>query len=495
MVYPDKSQYMKIAETYNIIPVYREYMADTETPTSIFLKCGGLEKKGFLLESIEGSKTLSRYSIVGVGCRKMIKVQNGIFSLNIDGEDTLRAKTSRPLAEIENILKDYRLFKNPGLDHFIGGAVGYLSYDLVKYFENISLPANSLGLPEILLYLTDQVVVFDHLLNRLKIISTIKAGPEMPPSTAYDISVENIEATEEKIRKNQASSFGGGIYSSEDNGPAGFEPDSNFEKKDFLAAIEKAKSQINEGEVFQVVLSQRFSITTSRSPLSIYRGLRSINPSPYMYFFNLGDFNIIGASPEPLVKINGREVFVCPIAGTRKRGNSPEEEKEIEFELLNDKKEVAEHNMLVDLARNDLGRICKYGSVSVKEYMNVEKYSHVMHIVSRVEGMLDENTTIYDALRSVFPAGTLSGAPKIRAMQIISELEPDCRGPYGGAVGYFGYDGNLDSCITIRTAVVKGSKVYIQAGAGIVSDSTPENEFNETLNKAAALFNAIRLSR
>ena len=494
MIYPDKSQYLKLSQSYNIIPVYREYMADTETPTSIFLKCGGLKNKGFLLESIEGSKTLARYSIVGVGCRKLIKVQNGLFSLNIDGEDTIRAKTTRPLGEIENILKDYNLFKNPELDHFIGGAVGYLSYDLVKYFGNISLPANGLDVPEILLYLSDQVIVFDHLLNRLKIIATIKIDRQTPPSRAYDISVETIEEIEEKIRDNQASSFGGGIYSSLDNAHIDLETSSNFKKKDFLAAIENAKKYINNGEAFQVVLSQRFSITNSRSPLSIYRSLRSINPSPYMYFFNFGDLNIIGASPEPLVKINGRKVLTCPIAGTRKRGNNAEEEKEIESGLLNDKKEVAEHNMLVDLARNDLGRVCRYGSVSVKEYMNVEKYSHVMHIVSRVEGILDENATIYDVLRSVFPAGTLTGAPKIRAMQIISELEPDRRGPYGGAVGYFGYDGNLDSCITIRTAVVKGDKIYVQAGAGIVSDSTPENEFNETLNKAEALFNAIKLS-
>ena len=390
-------------------------------------------------------------------------------------------------------MDEYKLYQDPELDHFIGGAVGYLSYDLVKYFENIPLPENETMLPEMFLYFTDLVVVFDHLMNRLKIISTIKAGDGMSPDEAYELSVKRILELEKKIATNTVSSLVNGLGGKREDFLD--EPDfrSNFSTEDFKKAVENAKTSIVDGDAFQIVLSQRFAMDDCRDPINIYRGLRSINPSPYMYFFNFGSFNMIGASPEPLVKINGNKILTCPIAGTRKRGKNDAEEAVIVEGLLNDEKEIAEHNMLVDLARNDLGRVCKYGSVKLKEYMNVEKYSHVMHLVSRVEGELKENSTIYDALRSVFPAGTLSGAPKIKAMQIISELEPDRRGPYGGAVGYFGYDGNLDSCITIRTAIVKDGKVYVQAGAGIVYDSMPENEYQETLNKAAALFKAVKL--
>ncbi|MCL5073595.1 MAG: anthranilate synthase component I family protein, partial [Actinobacteria bacterium] len=264
-------------------------------------------------------------------------------------------------------------------------------------------------------------------------------------------------------------------------------------KQKFLEAVRKAKKHIIDGEAFQIVLSQRFSINSPSNPFNVYRALRTTNPSPYMYYINFGKFKIIGSSPEPLIKINGRKILTCPIAGTKKRGIGSKEEKFLVNSLLNDEKEIAEHNMLVDLSRNDLGRVCKFESIKIKKYMSVEKYSHVIHLVSRIEGTLDKKSTIYDALKSTFPAGTLTGAPKIRAMQIISELEPDCRGPYGGVVGYFGYDGSLDTCITIRTAIIKDDKAYIQAGAGIVYDSVPENEWNETLNKAGALFKAIKL--
>lgn len=493
MNYPDKKRYLELSEEYNLVPVYREYMADTETPTSIFLKSCGLDNEGFLLESIEGSKNLSRYSFIGIGCSGRIMLEDGVFMYEKDGVGTEKKKTGTPLREIENIMKDFRLYKDPELDHFIGGAVGYLSYDLVKYFDNIYLPEKKQDLPEILLCLTDLVVVFDHLMNRLKIISTIKTGQGITPEDAYELSIERIEALEKKIAYNTIPSLSVGLRSQKDisgtNG--GFK--SNFAPDSFRKAVNKVRKHIIEGDAFQIVLSQRFSIEDDRDPINIYRGLRSINPSPYMYFFNFGDFNIIGASPEPLVKIEGNRVLTCPIAGTRKRGSSEAEEEGLVESLLNDKKEIAEHNMLVDLARNDLGRVCKYGSVEVSDYMKVEKYSHVMHLVSHVEGTLKEDASIYDALRSVFPAGTLSGAPKIRAMQIISDLEPDCRGPYGGAVGYFGYDGNLDSCITIRTALVRNGKVYVQAGAGIVYDSVPENEYQETLNKAAALLRAVEV--
>lgn len=493
MIYPDKNKYLELASEYNLIPVYREYMADTETPTSIFLKGCGLNGKGFLLESIEGAKNLSRYSFIGIGYSGKAVLENGTFSYEKDGEKLKERKTKTPLTEIEEIMSGFKLYRDPALDHFIGGATGFLSYDLVKYFDDIDLPRDRMELPEMYLYLTDLVVVFDHLMNRLKIISTIKTGGEVLPERAYQQSVKRIEALEKKIASNIIPSLSTGLKGLADSGKAEEVFKSNFTPKAFKKAVERARAQITEGEAFQIVLSQRFSMEDRRDPINIYRGLRSINPSPYMYFFNFGDFNIIGASPEPLIKINGDRVLTCPIAGTRKRGKNKAEEEKIMESLLNDTKEIAEHNMLVDLARNDLGRVCKYGSVKVKEYMKIEKYSHVMHLASKVEGILNSSSTIYDALRSVFPAGTLSGAPKIRAMQIISSLEPDCRGPYGGAVGYFGYDGDLDSCITIRTAIVKDGMVHVQAGAGIVYDSVPENEYQETLNKAAALLKAVNI--
>lgn len=491
-----KSEYIKIARDYNLIPVYKEYAIDTETPASLFIKAVGMDKRGFLLESIEGIKNLARYSFIGIGCNNLIKFSKGIFSLSKGGEKVYEAKTADPLFELEKILKSYQLYKNTGLNHFAGGAVGYLGYDLVRYFDKIPLPENDLHIPEIMLYLTELVIVFDHLLNRVKIISTVKIEDGIAAEEAYDISIKNIENLEEKIAENGHDSFKNSFNSAIiDDSAMKPELNSNFRKDKFLKGVEKAKEYIAGGDAFQIVLSQRFHTDKFSSPFGIYRGLRTINPSPYMYYFDFDDFKIVGASPEPLIRINGRRVLTCPIAGTRRRGQSAGEDRNLVNDLLGDKKERAEHNMLVDLARNDLGRVCRYKSIKVEKYMSVEKYSHVMHLVSRVTGTLAGGKSIYDAFKSVFPAGTLSGAPKIRAMQIISELEPDRRGPYGGAAGYFGYDGSLDSCIIIRTAFIKNNRVYVQAGAGIVQDSVPENEYNETLNKAEAVFKAIGLFR
>ncbi len=494
MFLPSKSEYIKRARNYNMIPVYKEYIVDTETPASLFMKAVGPGREGFLLESIEGIKNLSRYSFIGIGFSNLIEFNDGLFSLSSKGESIYSVKTDCPLEELEKTLKNYNLYKDPELKHFVGGAVGYLSYDLVKYFEKIPMPEKNLSVPEIMLYLTELVIVFDHPLNRIKIISTIKVGDEGDAGESYARSVENIERIEKRIKKNNGNNFKGSFSAKGMNSEAGnLKPDSNLEKKDFIKGIEKAKKYITDGDAFQIVLSQRFHTANCSDSFSVYRGLRAVNPSPYMYYFDFGKFMIAGASPEPLIKIKGSKVMTYPIAGTRKRGRNAGEDRALIKSLLNDEKEKAEHNMLVDLARNDLGRVCKYNSVKVKKYMGVEKYSHVIHLVSRVEGILDKRKSIFEALKSVFPAGTLSGAPKIRAMQIISELEPDRRGPYGGTVGYFGYDGNLDTCITIRTAIIKDNTAYIQAGAGIVYDSKPENEYNETLNKAAAVFKAIGL--
>ncbi|MHB1275040.1 MAG: anthranilate synthase component I [Candidatus Humimicrobiaceae bacterium] len=493
MYLPTQKEFIERSKEYNLIPVYKEYMVDTETPTSIFIKAGGLEKEMFLLESVEGEKTISRYSIIGISHNATLKFKDKIFTLeDCRGEET-KIITGDPLAEIEKVLKDYRIYKDPNLNHFTGGAVGYLGYDLVHYFENIPLPGPESIFPEILLRLTNLIIVFDHLLNRMKIISTEIIEGKEDAGKVYLKSVKKIEDIEKEIFKEAKSNIIEKKFllkTDFDNiTNTGF--NSNLSKDEFEEAVLKAKKYIHDGEIFQVVLSQKFSIDKFSEPFNIYRALRSINPSPYMYYINFGNFKIIGSSPEPLLKINGKKVQTYPIAGTRKRGKSPKEDRILIKELCNDEKEKAEHNMLVDLARNDLGRVCRYGSVKVKKYMSIEKYSNVIHLVSRVEGTLGENKTIFDAIKSAFPAGTLSGAPKIRAMQIISELEPDRRNIYGGIIGYFGYDGSLNTCITIRTAVISNNIAYVQAGAGIVNDSEPENEWEETLNKAAAIFRSI----
>jgi anthranilate synthase component I len=499
MYCPSKDEYLAKSKKYNLIPVYKEYMVDTETPTSIFIKAGGLEREMFLLESVERMKKLSRYSFIGVGRSSAVKFKNGIFCLENDDKEMIKNKTESPLEELEKLMNKYRLYKNPDLNHFVGGAVGYLSYDLVKYFDDIKYGKDSQLLPEMILNLTDLVIVFDHFLNRMKIISTIKIEKGTCKNQNYNVekayfqSIKKIEEIELKIFTGSKNVTNNNFFSYQNNQKK-FDFSSNFSKRQFLEAARKAKKYIVEGEAFQIVLSQRFSINNISEPFNIYRALRTTNPSPYMYYMNFGEFKIIGSSPEPLIKINNRKILTCPIAGTKKRGKSLKEDRFLISSLLNDEKEMAEHNMLVDLSRNDLGRVCKFGSVKIKKYMSIEKYSHVIHLVSRIEGTLDKKSTIYDALKSTFPAGTLTGAPKIRAMQIIGELEPDCRGPYGGVVGYFGYDGSLDTCITIRTAIIKDGKAYVQAGAGIVYDSIPENEWNETLNKAGALFKAIKFT-
>lgn len=493
MYLPSQKEFIERSKEYNLIPVYREYMVDTETPTSIFIKAGGLEKEMFLLESVEGEKTISRYSIIGISHNATLKFKDKVFTLENKGGEETKIITGDPLAEIEKVMKDYRIYKDPNLNHFTGGAVGYLGYDLVHYFENIPLPGPESIFPEILLKLTNLIIIFDHLLNRMKIISTERIKGRDDAKKVYLKSVEKIEDIEKEIfKESQLNIIEKKFLSKTDfNNITNIDFNSNLSKDEFMEAVLKAKKYIHDGEIFQVVLSQRFSTDKFSEPFNIYRALRSINPSPYMYYINFGNLKIIGSSPEPLLKISGKKVQTYPIAGTRKRGKSSREDRILINELYKDEKEKAEHNMLVDLARNDLGRVCRYGSIKVKKYMSIEKYSNVIHLVSRIEGTLGKGKTIFDAIKSAFPAGTLSGAPKIRAMQIISELEPDRRNIYGGIIGYFGYDGSLNTCITIRTAVISNKTAYIQAGAGIVNESKPENEWEETLNKAAAIFKSI----
>ncbi len=482
-----KKQFHQLSSHYNLIPVYKEYIVDTETPASLFLKIEKKQKPVFLLESIEGPRGLSRYSIIGIDYSKKLSFLDGIFQVKQQQRVSEKTKTRQPLDYLRTLMGTIKAYQDPGLDHFIGGLVGYISYDTVRYFEPIPIIPGT-EFPELVLYATSLVIVFDHYNNTMKIIATLLIDGQLNSSKAYRESLKMIEGLEQDLFSSNGMP---NLVSHRLQHTGDLDFESNTTKQEYLSAVEKAKGYINSGDAFQIVLSQRFGIKTNTRPFDIYRSLRTTNPSPYMFFMDFGDFKIIGSSPEPLVKVTGKKILTCPIAGTRKRGADQTQDEAIAAELLTDKKEKAEHNMLVDLARNDLGRVSAYGTVKVNRYMDVEKYSHVMHLVSSVEGKLKPNKDVFDALKSVFPAGTLSGAPKVRAMQIIRELEKNNRGPYGGAVGYFGYENNMDFCITIRTAILQRGTAYVQAGAGIVYDSVPDKEYEETVNKASALFRSI----
>lgn len=496
MYYPSRSMFRRLAKRYNLIPVWREIIADVETPVSAFQKLGGSEDV-FLLESAESGGKLGRFSFLGSGAQLKISCQSGQVEIK-RGESREIRKTSDPLSVVEDILSRYRYGQPEGLPPFSGGAVGYVSYDAVRHFEEISLSSpDDLSLPEAVFVFTDCVLIFDHFQHKIKVVANAFVEDNLGNlDEAYEEAVGKIEAQISRLR----ASFSprpilkhlSSVYSET---PSLSGVASNFSPSDFMKAVEKAKEYIRAGDILQVVLSQRFSAPTSGSSFDIYRALRTINPSPYMYYLKYGDLELIGSSPEPLVRVRGKEVITRPIAGTRPRGETEREDLQLQQELLKDEKERAEHIMLVDLGRNDLGRVCKMGTVEVDKLMFVEKYSHVMHTVSNVRGELKEGKSVFDVLRAAFPAGTVSGAPKIRAMEIIDELEPTLRGPYAGAVGYFSYSGNLDSCITIRTIVVKDGRAYVQAGAGIVADSVPEKEFQESVRKAQALLKAIQFTQ
>ncbi|RJO61892.1 MAG: anthranilate synthase component I [Dehalococcoidia bacterium] len=473
MYHPTLEEAKKLKDAGNLLPVYREISADLETPVSAFLKInrGGYS---FLLESVEGGERLARYSLIGTEPYKILSTRAG------DGDD--------PLSLIAAELSRYKLVSLEGLPRFCGGAVGYLSYETATRFENLPSPAKDpLGLPEALFMFTDTLLIFDHVTHKIKVLSHVHLGGDI--EVAYRQAVNRIDELVERLNQPLPSEQSGKT-SAPDVSDA--QPDSNFTREEFETAVGKAKDYITAGEAIQVVLSQRISQPTDASPFAIYRALRSINPSPYMFFLDCKDFHIIGASPEILVRVEDGAVMTRPLAGTRPRGSTPAEDSRLEQELRSDEKESAEHIMLVDLGRNDIGRVSQPGSIEVSDLMNVERYSHVMHLVTHVQGKLSEDLTAFDALRACFPAGTVSGAPKIRAMQIIAELEPEKRGPYAGAAGYFSYSGNMDMAIAIRTMVMTKGVAYIQAGCGIVYDSVPEREYQETLNKAQALLRAVK---
>jgi len=487
MAKPSVDEVRALAGRGKVVPIWTEIPADLETPVSVFLKLRG-RGPAFLLESVEKGEQIGRYSFLGVDPSGVLVAEGGAVILHEAGGER-RLATEDPLAAAKGILDERRPVAVPGLPHFTGGLVGYLAYDAVRFFERAPLAAKpGLGLPDAILMITDTVIVFDHVRHRLLIVATVALDGNT--DAAYADAVARIEGI---IAALQAPL----LVEETSRVEASPEPTwaSNFEQERFEAAVRDAKQEITAGEIFQVVLSQRLSRRTDADPFDIYRTLRMVNPSPYMFYLDLpGELHLLGSSPEMLVRLEEGVAELRPIAGTRSRGADPTEDAGLAEELLADPKERAEHIMLVDLGRNDLGRVCEYGTVHVTEMMEIERYSHVMHIVSSVRGRLRDDADAFDLLRAAFPAGTVSGAPKVRAMEILADLEQERRGPYAGAVGYFGDSGDMDTCIAIRTIVVRGDQVYVQAGAGIVADSDPAREYEETLNKAEALAEAVRLT-
>ncbi|MEW5987518.1 MAG: anthranilate synthase component I [Chloroflexota bacterium] len=474
----------------NLIPVCREFAADLETPVSVYLKLLDESGPSFLLESVEGGEQVGRYSFVGVNPRGVLSLRGRAVSDSRQPDPYTLAAGQDFLHVLQQELAQHHLAHVPGLPRFSGGAVGYLGYDVVRFFERLpETAAHVLDLPDAVFLLADTLVVFDHARHRLLILANAPVNGDV--ELAYVEAIQRIERVSEKLLR-PLPAIPRRRWGAPRNGrPAAMT--ANVSQAHFEEMAIQAKEHIAAGDVFQVVLSQRFSRPTQAHPFAIYRALRMLNPSPYMFYFDLGelDFQVIGASPEMHVRLEDGIASVRPIAGTRRRGQTETEDLALQEELVNDPKERAEHVMLVDLGRNDLGRVSQFGSVRVKELMVVERYSHVMHLVSKVEGRLRPGLDAFDLMRATFPAGTVSGAPKVRAMEIIEELEGQRRGLYAGAVGYFGYDGSMDTCITIRTMVMQGDTVYVQAGAGIVADSNPSLEHQECLNKARALALAV----
>ncbi|MEI6215610.1 MAG: anthranilate synthase component I [Desulfuromonadales bacterium] len=483
MFFPDYAAFCDLAEKGNLIPVYREIMADMDTPVSAFKKLDN-GTFSFLLESIEGGEKWGRYSFLGSNPDVIIRSKGACVEIVSNGAVTSRTVTD-PLACIKELLAGYTPVEVEGLPRFFGGAVGYLGYDMVRHFENLpSAKPALLDSYDSYFLITDTILIFDTVRQKIKVVSNAHVTSPSNCEAAYREACSKIDAIIGRLRAPHTHSpcvpAGKGVNFR-----------SNMNREDFELAVEKAKEYVRSGDIIQVVLSQRFSGELTVDPLDIYRVLRTLNPSPYMFFLKLDDTVIAGASPEVMVRKEGRHVELRPIAGTRPRGVDAEADAALADELLADPKECAEHVMLVDLGRNDLGRVCAAGSVSVSELMVIERYSHVMHIVSNVQGELLPDNDSFDLVRATFPAGTLSGAPKMRAMQIIDELEPIKREIYGGAIGYFSFSGNMDLAIAIRTLVIKDGKLHLQAGAGIVADSDPSAEWQETVNKAMAVVRAV----
>ena len=495
MIIPSFELFCKKAKEGNLIPIYCEILADTDTPVSAFLKVTATPVPpvgAFLLESVEGGEKWGRYSFLGANPSMTIKGSGNEVEV-IEGNRCQRFINENPLNVLKNILARFKPVAVDGLPRFSGGAVGFLSYEAVRYFESIAFgrkEAND-SLPyDFFFLIADTLLIFDNLKHTIKIVSNISVHHDNLKA-AYEEGAAKIDELINRLKTPLQRSNALTVL---EMGEETVLPSSNMSRETFVASVQKGKAYICAGDIFQVQLSQRFSVPLQCDPFTVYRALRNINPSPYMYYLQLGSLHVVGTSPEVLVRLEGRRVETRPIAGTRYRGATPQEDLALEKELLADPKERAEHIMLVDLSRNDIGRVCEYGSVQVDELMVIERYSHVMHIVSNVVGRLTENNDAFSLLEACFPAGTVTGAPKIRAMEIINELEPDRRNLYAGAVGYFGFDGNMDTCITIRTIIIDGKLATVQAAAGIVADSDPDREYEETIHKSRAMLAAILMA-
>lgn len=489
-IVPDFSAFKALARKGNLIPVYAEIIADTDTPVSAFMKIAQNSPTSFLFESVEGGERSARYSFL---CGHASHTAACTFnSARIANERTKKQtfkETPYPLGELRAFLRQYKPVRVPGLPRFYGGAVGYMCYDTVRYYEDLPMRKKErLWETFAQFMITDTLLIFDHVQHKIIVVANVFADGNLKEK--YEDAVTKIKKRVQELKRPVPMlSRARKKLSQKDT-----ELQSNFSKREYMHVVEKAKEYIRAGDIFQMVPSQRFSRKVNIHPFMVYRALRAINPSPYLFYLRFHDLHIIGSSPELLVRLEDGLVETRPIAGTRHRGKTAEEDERLKKELLADEKEKAEHLMLVDLGRNDLGRVCETGSVNVTDFMIVEKYSHVMHIVSHVAGKIKKGKDGFDVLRACFPAGTVSGAPKIRAMEIIEELEPAQRGPYAGAVGYFGFSGNMDTAITIRTIVIKGNTAYVQAGGGVVADSVPEREYAETMNKAKAMFKALEIA-
>jgi anthranilate synthase component I len=486
MYYPSKEEFIKLAKKGNLIPVYAEILADFETPLSCYTKIdrGGYS---FLLESVEGGERLARYSFLGSEPSLIFSSKGTKITLK-EGKVTRAYVSKDPIGELKKILSQYRFVRQRGLPRFSGGLVGFFGYDMVRFVEKIpDKNPDDLKIPDSVFMLTDTMLVFDHVDHRIKVVSNVYTKGN--PSKTYDEAVKKIDRILAHLKAAPKTSSRPAMGRQKT-----LKLISNYTRSQFEGIVKKAKVYIKKGDIIQVVPSQRLQAKVRSQPFDIYRSLRSINPSPYMYYLKLADFHLIGSSPEIMVRLENGSVEVRPIAGTRPRGAAFEEDARLEKDLLNDPKEKAEHIMLVDLGRNDIGRVCDYKTVRVSDFMTIEKYSHVMHIVSDVSGRLKKGKDAFDVIRATLPAGTVTGAPKVRAMEIIDELENVRRGTYAGSVGYFSFSGNLDTCITIRTILIKNGTAYIQAGAGIVADSIPKKEYEETMNKAKALVKAIEMA-
>ncbi len=485
MTQPDLETVKGLANGYGLVPISRTILADTETPVSAYLKIRARSPYAFLFESVVGGEKIGRYSFLGVDPFLIFRSRGRQVDIRDIKENQTRTFDGDPICELRRLLARYHAAHVQGLPRFTGGAVGYVSYDAVRLIENIpETVTDDLGLDDMLLLFFDTLLAFDNVTHKIHLIANVHIHGDI--DTQYQHAVARIDALDLALKQTVDVSLKSGTSSCEIS--------SNTSKKDYMAVVSRCQKYIVAGDIFQVVPSQRFAMDVTVDSVDIYRALRTVNPSPYMFHLNLNDHQLVGASPELLVRVENGVVQVRPIAGTRWRGKSEDEDQRLADDLLADEKERAEHIMLVDLGRNDVGRVSKFNTVRVTEQMVIEKYSHVMHIVSNVRGTLRDEVDMLDALFACYPAGTVSGAPKIRAMEVIDEMESTRRGPYAGAVGYIDFSGNMDTCIAIRTLVIKNGKAYVQAGGGVVFDSQPEAEYQETVNKASALFRAVEIA-